>query len=91
MINQGSVAELKALIPEGLDGVVCNILADVIIELLPELTTLVKANGWAILSGILLEQTQAVANSLEQNGWQIAALWKRQNWCCFQIRRIPCP
>jgi ribosomal protein L11 methyltransferase len=87
VINQGSVAELKTLVPEGVDGLVCNILADVIIELLPEFTTLVKPDGWAILSGILLEQTQAVADSLEQNGWDIAALWKRQNWCCFQIRR----
>lgn len=86
-INQGSVAELLELLPEGVDGIVCNILADVIMDLMPQLSQLIKPNGWAILSGILLDQTQAIADTLEQNGWVVAALWKRQEWCCFQIRR----
>ena len=86
-INQGSVAELLELLPEGVDGTVCNILADVIMDLMPQLSQLIKPNGWAILSGILLDQTQAIADTLEQNGWVVAALWKRQEWCCFQIRR----
>jgi ribosomal protein L11 methyltransferase len=86
-INQGSVAELLELLPEGVDGIVCNILADVIMYLMPQLSQLIKPNGWAILSGILLDQTQAIADTLEQNGWVVAALWKRQEWCCFQIRR----
>ncbi len=88
VINQGSVAELKALVPQGVDGIVCNILAEIILELLPQFTAIIKPKGWAILSGILLEQTQAIADSLEQNGWDIAALWKRKEWCCFQIRRM---
>ncbi len=86
-LNQGSVAELLELLPEGVDGIVCNILADVIMDLMPQLSQLIKPNGWAILSGILLDQTQAIADTLEQNGWVVAALWKRQEWCCFQIRR----
>ena len=86
-LNQGSVAELLELLPEGVDGIVCNILADVIMDLMPQLSQLIKPNGWAILSGILLDQPQAIADTLEQNGWVVAALWKRQEWCCFQIRR----
>jgi ribosomal protein L11 methyltransferase len=81
------VAELLELLPEGVDGIVCNILADVIMDLMPQLSQLIKPNGWAILSGILRDQTQAIADTLEQNGWVVAALWKRQEWCCFQIRR----
>ena len=87
VINHGSVHELSQLLAEPVDGVVCNILAEVIVDLLPQFSPLVKPNGWAILSGIMLEQSQAVATTLEQTGWTIAALWKRQDWCCFQVRK----
>ncbi|MEB3175415.1 MAG: 50S ribosomal protein L11 methyltransferase [Cyanobacteriota bacterium] len=87
VINQGSVEEVKSLAPDGVDGIVCNILAETIVELLPQFTPLIRPNSWAILSGILLEQTQMIADSLEQTGWTVAALWKRGDWCCFQVRR----
>ncbi|MFM7575652.1 MAG: 50S ribosomal protein L11 methyltransferase, partial [Microcystaceae cyanobacterium] len=66
VINQGSITELLEILPDKVDGIVCNILADVIIELLPQFSALIKPQGWAILSGILLEQTQAIASALEQ-------------------------
>lgn len=87
VINKGSVQELLELVPEGVDGILCNILAEVIIDLIPQLTALSKPESWAILSGILLEQAKPIADTLEQNGWLVAALWKRQDWCCFNIRR----
>jgi ribosomal protein L11 methyltransferase len=62
-------------------------LADVIIELFPSLEAIAKPKAWAILSGIMLEQAQAIADVVEENGWTVAALWKRQDWCCFNIRR----
>jgi len=86
-IHQGSINELLAILPNGVDGIVCNILADVIIKLMPKLSQLAKPNSWAILSGILLDQAPAIAESLEQHDWEIATLWKRQEWCCFNIRR----
>jgi ribosomal protein L11 methyltransferase len=87
VINEGSIAELQQVLPEPVDGVICNILAEVIVELLPQFTPLVKPKGWAILSGIMLEQTQAIADALEQTGWTVVALWKRGEWCCFQVRK----
>jgi ribosomal protein L11 methyltransferase len=83
----GSVDKLAQLIEAPIDGIVCNILAEVIIDLIPEMTPLVKPATWGILSGILLEQAKAVADCLEQHGWIIAALWKRQDWCCMNVRR----
>jgi len=35
-INRGSVGELLELIPDGVDGIVCNILAETIIALMPK-------------------------------------------------------
>ncbi|MEA5534135.1 50S ribosomal protein L11 methyltransferase [Crocosphaera sp. XPORK-15E] len=87
VITQGSVEKLLELVPEGVDGIVCNILAEVIIELIPEFSKLAKPQSWGVLSGILLEQSHAIADTLEQHGWVVAALWKRKEWCCIQIRK----
>ncbi|WP_013322934.1 50S ribosomal protein L11 methyltransferase [Gloeothece verrucosa] len=89
VINQGSIEELLELVPQGVDGFVCNILAEVIIEMIPQFSALAKPQCWAILSGILLEQAKPIADTLEQHDWVVAALWKRQDWCCFNIRRNP--
>lgn len=84
---EGSVDILKKLIERPVDGIVCNILADVIIQLVPEMSAIAKPSTWAIFSGILLEQSKSVADALEQNGWVVATLWKRKEWCCLNVRR----
>jgi ribosomal protein L11 methyltransferase len=84
---EGSVDVLAELIEEPVDGIVCNILADVIIELIPSMTALVKPKTWAIFSGILVEQCKSVADALEKNGWIVATLWKRKEWSCLNVRR----
>jgi ribosomal protein L11 methyltransferase len=83
----GSVDVLTKLLEKPVDGIVCNILAHVIIELIPEMSAIAKPDTWAIFSGILLEQSKAVADALEQNGWVVATLWKRKEWCCLNVRR----
>lgn len=88
VFKRGSLAEIQTLVPEGVvDGIVCNILAEVIIDLIPQMESITKISSWAILSGILLEQVKPIADTLEQNGWIIATLWKRGEWCCFNVRR----
>ncbi|MBW4418466.1 MAG: 50S ribosomal protein L11 methyltransferase [Myxacorys californica WJT36-NPBG1] len=87
IVKEGSVQQLATMLAEPVDGLVCNILAEVIIDLIPQWTPLVKASTWGILSGILLEQAKPVADTLEANGWIVAALWKRGDWCCLNIRR----
>jgi ribosomal protein L11 methyltransferase len=83
---QGSVDVLAQLVQQ-VDGIVCNILADVIIELVPQMSAIVKPTTWGIFSGILIEQSKAVADALEKNGWVVATLWKRKEWCCLNVRR----
>ncbi len=87
VINQGSVEQVLELTPDGVDGIVCNILAEVIIEIIPQLSKLAKPRCWGVLSGIVLDQAKPIADTLEQYGWDVAALWRRQEWCCFNIRR----
>ena len=87
IVREGSVDQLLEVIDQPVDGLLCNILAEVIIDLIPQWRPIVKPTTWGILSGILLEQAKPVADTLEENGWIVAALWKRQDWCCLNVRR----
>ncbi len=83
----GSIDRLIEMTGGPIDGLMCNILAEVIIDLIPQFTAISKPSTWAVLSGILLDQAKPIADTLEQHGWIVATLWKRGDWCCFNIRR----
>ncbi len=85
-VIEGSVEKLTKL-GSTYDGIVCNILADIILEIFPQFDLITHSKSWAILSGILVEQADKVSDLVESKGWTIAALWKRGDWCCFNIRR----
>lgn len=87
VVEQGSVERLMELIDRPVDGIVCNILANVIIDLIPQMTAIAKASTWGILSGILGNQAKPVSEILEQHHWRITALQQQQEWCCIHIQR----
>lgn len=86
-VARGSLDDLIETLTEPVDGIVCNILAEIIIDLVPNLGKIAKDSTWGVLSGILLEQSKLVADTLEENGWLVATLWRRGEWCCLNIRR----
>lgn len=86
-VAQGSLSDLIVTLKDPVDGIVCNILAEIIIDLIPQLKEISKPSTWGVLSGILLEQSKLVADTLEENGWIVATLWRRKEWCCLNIRR----
>jgi len=53
------------------DGIMCNILAEVIIDLIPQMSLIAKPTTWGILSGILLDQANR-HRYLEKHGWTVA-------------------
>ena len=85
-IEEGSIGDLVSR-GHQYDGVLCNILADIIVNLFPHFNEITHEKSWAILSGILIEQADRIADVVESNGWTIATIWKRDPWCCFNIRR----
>ncbi len=87
VVAQGSVDVLATLAGQPVDGIVCNILAHVIIDLVPQMSAIAKPSTWGIFSGILVEQSKAVADVLEKHGWVVATLWRRKEWCCLNVRR----
>jgi ribosomal protein L11 methyltransferase len=86
-VAEGSIEMLLTLIPAPLDGFVCNILANVIIDLIPQMGELVKPRGWGILSGILSSQVSDVSQQLEKYGWDLGSVWQQEGWACLNIKR----
>ena len=86
-VDEGSLETLMTTLSAPVDGILCNILAEVILDLIPQLNEISHPQTWGILSGILLEQSKLVADTLEQHGWVVATLWRRKEWCCLNIRR----
>jgi ribosomal protein L11 methyltransferase len=86
-VSEGSIEILLMTIPQPLDGFVCNILANVIIELMPQMSDLVKPGGWGILSGILSSQVPDVSQKLEEYGWILGSVWQQEGWACLNIKK----
>lgn len=87
-VKKGSIEVLEEEFKEQkVDGILCNILAETILDLIPQMGNISHSKTWGILSGILLDQAKPIADTLEQNGWVVATLWKRDEWCCFNVRR----
>ena len=87
-LEQGSFEKLQEMLGDRkVDGFFCNILAEVIVDLIPQLEQISHQKTWGVLSGILLDQAKAISDTLEQSGWIVATLWKRQEWCCINVRR----
>lgn len=87
VVEQGSVELLMKLSQAPFDGIMCNILASVIIDLIPGMSAIALPTTWGILSGILVNQAKSVADTLEQHGWLVTNLWQQKEWCCLNIRR----
>jgi ribosomal protein L11 methyltransferase len=85
--SQGSLPQLIEQLQAPVDGILCNILAEVILDLIPLMGQIAKPETWGVLSGLLIDQAKPVADTLEQHGWIVATLWRRKEWCCLNIRR----
>lgn len=63
------------------DIVVANILAKPLIELAPTIAALVMHGGRLILSGILNEQAESVAQAYRAQGFNVAEPVSQDDWC----------
>ncbi len=88
VVWEGSVEKLIQELKQPVEGLVCNILAETIIELTPQFSKITRPGSWGIISGILIEQADDVAKVLAAHGWEMNSLWRRQDWCCLNISRV---
>ena len=69
-------------------NIVCaNIVADVIIRLLPDVGQFMEDDGILIVSGIIDIRKEDVLNAIEQNGFKITEEAYRENWCAFVLKK----
>ena len=70
-------------------SVVCaNIVADVIIRLLPDAATFLADDAPLIISGIIDIRKDDVLKAVEENGFSVVAERYRDNWCAFVLKKL---
>jgi ribosomal protein L11 methyltransferase len=70
------------------DGILANVLSGVLVPLLPAFHNGLAGGGWAILSGILLEESEQVRAAAEAAGFVIEADDAEEQWWSVLLRRI---
>ncbi|MGD1900114.1 MAG: 50S ribosomal protein L11 methyltransferase [Phormidesmis sp.] len=90
-VELGSLPEIielaKAANALPVDGIVCNILSEIIVGLIiPRLSELAGPNTWGILSGILTSKAPWVEEHLVAYGWQVTGITHQDEWCAMPIQ-----
>jgi len=69
------------------DFVLCNILAEVIKEMIPNIYKCLRSNGQVIFSGILNSQKDEILKILIQNNLKLLDLSSRKDWACISAQK----
>jgi len=73
------------------DYVLCNILAEVIKEMIPNIYKCLKNNGEVIFSGILNSQKDEIIKILIQNDLKLLDVSTRKDWACISAQKTSDP
>ena len=69
------------------DFVLCNILAEVIKEMIPNIHKCLKNNGEVIFSGILNSQKDEIIRILIKNDFKLLDITTRKDWACISAQK----
>ena len=69
--------------PHGYDIVIANIVADVIIQLAPQVKSFMKPDGIFIASGVITQRLEEVLAALQDSGLTLAGTKTQDGWCCI--------
>lgn len=70
------------------DGILANVLSGVLLPLLPAFHRSLAVGGWAILSGILVEEADAMRAAATAAGFTVEAEDAEEQWWSVRLRRI---
>ena len=73
------------------DFVLCNILAEVIKEMIPNIYNCLRNNGEVIFSGILNSQKDEIIKILIQNDLKLLDVSTRKDWACISAQKTSDP
>ena len=85
-VIEGDAAALLPLLAP-VDVVLANIISSVLIELLPAIYTALTGDGRVVLSGILVEERDAMREALTDGGWVVTAEDREDVWWSVAITR----
>ena len=71
------------------DFILCNILAEVIKGIIPDIRNCLKIDGEVILSGILNSQKDEIIKLLNASNFQINDVSSKKDWVCITAQKIP--
>ena len=69
------------------DVVLCNILAEVIKEMIPNIYKCLRNNGEVIFSGILNSQKDEIIQTLIKNDLNLLDVSTRKDWACISAQK----
>ena len=64
-----------------------NIVADIILRLLPDVGPLMTDDGDLIVSGIIEERKQDVLDGLAEYGFEPIDILQDRGWCCMRAKK----
>ena len=70
------------------DFILCNILAEVIKGIIPEISNCLKIDGVVILSGILNSQKDEIFKLLNASNFQVNDVSSKKDWVCITAQKI---
>lgn len=86
-VEEGSIDHLAKHLQRPVQGFCCNILAQVIVDLIPQFTDITAEGSWGILSGILDTQKPMLIEALHTQNWHVQQTNHDQNWCSLIMVR----
>jgi len=84
--NAVSDEQLRRRIGKGYDIVCANIVADVILALLPAISDFLKPSGYFAASGIIGERAEDVRRAACEAGLVLERELRENDWVCFVFR-----
>ena len=70
------------------DFCVANIVADIIIRMMPDISRYVKEDGSIILSGIICTRKDEVLASIDASGYAVVREATENDWCALLIKKV---
>lgn len=74
---------LSEAVHEKFDFVAANILAEIIVDLLPDLHHVIKKDGIFVCSGILEEKAEMIVEKMKETGFSIIEMIKKDSWAAI--------
>ena len=69
------------------DVICANIVADIIIRMMPDVGALMDKNSVILASGIIVERSEDVISGFEQHGFKIVERIDENGWCALAVMK----